>query len=146
MQPTRILPDLQCSLPCEDVRQEANGNFILVGVIGMIRLTRLPVTAHKICIFDRWTAGMGNFVETVRFLSPDETSVIRKSQVKFTLKNTTQHTTNVSIFGQLTLRESGVHYIEVLIDDVLKMRYPMMVQVVKPPPGTRIPGPDTRTE
>jgi hypothetical protein len=29
MQATRILPDLQCSLLCEEVRQEINGNFIL---------------------------------------------------------------------------------------------------------------------
>ena len=33
MTPTRILPDLQCSLLCEEVRQEANGNFFLLGII-----------------------------------------------------------------------------------------------------------------
>ena len=33
MNPSRILPDLQCSLLCEDIRQEANGNFILLGTI-----------------------------------------------------------------------------------------------------------------
>ena len=45
MNATRILPDLQCSLVCEDVRPEANGNFILVGVIGFIRVPQVPVTA-----------------------------------------------------------------------------------------------------
>ena len=43
MNATRILPDLQCSLLCEDVRPEANGNFILVGVIGWIRVPQVPV-------------------------------------------------------------------------------------------------------
>ncbi len=33
MTPTRILPDLQCSLVCEEVRQEANGSFFLIGVM-----------------------------------------------------------------------------------------------------------------
>ena len=41
MTPTRILPDLQCSLLCEEVRQEANGNFFLVGVINFIRVRRM---------------------------------------------------------------------------------------------------------
>ena len=50
MRPSRILPDLQASLLCEDVRQEATGNFIIIGVIGLIRLPKLPVTAALLCI------------------------------------------------------------------------------------------------
>ena len=45
MQPTRILPDLQCCLLCEQVRQEANGNFFLIGVLDFLRVPQLPVTA-----------------------------------------------------------------------------------------------------
>ena len=33
MSETRILPDLQASLMCEDIRQEANGNLMLLGVL-----------------------------------------------------------------------------------------------------------------
>ena len=60
MQPTRILPDLQCSLLCEEVRQEANANFILIGVIDVIRVPQVPVTAFKLAVFNRWTAGLGH--------------------------------------------------------------------------------------
>ena len=74
MEPTRILPDLQCSLPCEDVRQEITGNFVLVGVLGLIRVTKLPVTATKLCLFNRWTAGLGEFTETARLLAPDQST------------------------------------------------------------------------
>jgi hypothetical protein len=49
MNPSRILPDLQCSLLCEDVRQEASGNFILVGVVNPFRVPQLPVAAFKLC-------------------------------------------------------------------------------------------------
>ncbi len=48
MTPTRILPDLQCSLMCEEIRQEANGNFMLIGVINFIRVPQLPVVAFKL--------------------------------------------------------------------------------------------------
>ena len=85
MQATRILPDLQCSLLCEEVRQEANGNFFLIGVINFIRVPQLPVMAFKLSLFNRWTAGVGQFVETSRFIAPDQTTVLRKGEVKFAL-------------------------------------------------------------
>ena len=46
MQASRILPDLQCSLVCEDVRREANGKFILIGVINYSLVQQLPVGAR----------------------------------------------------------------------------------------------------
>lgn len=69
MTPTRILPDLQCSLMCEEIRQEANGNFMLIGVINFIRVPQLPVVALKLSLFNRWTAGIGQFTESVRLLA-----------------------------------------------------------------------------
>ena len=57
MQATRILPDLQCSLLCEEIRQEITGNFFLIGVINFIRVPQLPVVALKLSLFNRWTAG-----------------------------------------------------------------------------------------
>src|SRR2546422_11675952 len=77
MNATRILPDLQCSLLCEDVRPEANSNFILVGVIGLVRVPQVPVTAFKLCVFNRWTAGLGEFTESVRLIAPDQTTILR---------------------------------------------------------------------
>ena len=70
MEASRILPDLQSSLLCEDVRQEASGNFIVIGVIGIIRVPKLPVKAYKLCVFNRWTAGVGQFNEEVRIMDP----------------------------------------------------------------------------
>ena len=97
MKPNRILPDLQCSLICEDVRQEASGNFILIGIIGLIRVPQVPITALKLCVFNRWTAGIGQFSEETRIVGPDGTTVLRKSQVRFQLADASQHATNVKI-------------------------------------------------
>src|ERR1700752_3507265 len=98
MQPTRILPDLQCSLLCEEVRQEVTGNFILVGIIAYIQVPQVPVTALKLCIFNRWTAGVGQFTEIVRFIAPDGSTVSRQSQVKFALQDAVHNATNVTVF------------------------------------------------
>ncbi len=134
MNPTRILPDLQSSLLCEEVRQEANGNFFLVGVINYIRVPQLPVVAFKLSVFNRWTAGLGNFTESVRLIAPDQTTVLRKSEVKFALPDAHMHATNVSVFGQVEFKTAGNYFIEVLVDDVMKLRYPVTV-IHTPPPA-----------
>ncbi|MEO6035348.1 MAG: hypothetical protein ABIQ35_08845 [Verrucomicrobiota bacterium] len=135
MQPSRILPDLQCALICEDVRQEANGNLILIGVINLIRVPQLPITAGRLCLFIRWTAGLGQFVESVRLIAPDQTTVLRKNEVKFVLEAAALNSTNVTVFGQVQFDFPGTYYVEVLVDDVMKLRFPLSVAVVPPPPG-----------
>ncbi len=138
MQPTRILPDLQCSLLCEDIRQEITGNFILVGVINFLRVPHLPIAASKLCLFNRWTAGIGQFIETSRFMAPDQTTILRKGEVKFALQDAALHATNVTVFGQVEFKVPGTYYIEVLVDDVMKLRYPVPVIVT---PHPQQPGP-----
>ncbi len=133
MQPARILPDLQCSLLCEDVRREANGNFFLIGIVDYIRVPQLPVTALKICLFNRWTAGIGQFTEGTRLIAPDQATVLRKSEVKFGLQDPAVHATNVTVFGQVEFTVQGVYFVEVLVDEVMKLRYPLNVIVVPPP-------------
>src|SRR2546422_297845 len=134
MQPNRILPDLQCSLLCEEIRQEVTGNFFLVGVINFIRVPQVPVVALKLSLFNRWTAGVGQFTETVRLIGPDQVSVLRKGEVKFALQDAALHATNVTVFGQVEFKTAGTYYVEVLVDDVMKLRYPVPV-IVTPPQG-----------
>ena len=140
MNPTRILPDLQCSLLCEDIRQEVTGNFILIGVINFIRVPQLPVVALKLSLFNRWTAGVGQFTEGVRFIGPDQTTVLRKGEVKFALQDAALHATNFTIFSQVEFKAAGTYYIEVLVDDVMKLRYPVPVVLApQPKPGQGAP-------
>ena len=129
MQPSRILPDLQCSLLCEEIRQEVTGNFFLIGVVNFIRVPQVPVVALKLSLFNRWTAGIGQFTETVRFMAPDQTTVLRKGEVKFALQDAALHATNVTVFGQVEFKAAGTYYIEVLVDDVMKLRYPVPVVI-----------------
>ena len=141
MQPSRILPDLQCSLVCEEVRQEANGNFFLIGVINFVRVPQLPVTALRLTVFNRWTAGLGQFTETVRLVAPDQTTEMRKAETKFALQDPAIHATNVAIFGQVEFKVAGHYFIEVLVDDVMKIRYPLTI--LHQPPPQKPGGPQT---
>ncbi len=133
MNATRILPDLQCSLLCEEIRQEINGNFMLIGVINLIRVPQVPVVAFRLTVFNRWTAGLGQFTESVRLIAPDQVTVLRKGEVKFTLQDATLSATNVTLLAQVEFKTAGTYYIEVLVDDVMKLRYPVPLAVVPPP-------------
>jgi hypothetical protein len=140
MQATRILPDLQCSLVCEEVRQEVTGNLFIIGVVNLLRVPQIPIVAGRICIFNRWVAGLGQFNETVRLIAPDQTTVLSKGEMKFELRDAALSATNVMFFGQVKLETAGTYYIEVLVDDVMKLRYPVPVIVV-PPPNQPVPEP-----
>ncbi len=141
MNPTRILPDLQCSLLCDDIRQEVTGNFILLGVLNFIRVPKLPVVALRLCVFNRWTAGVGQFTECVRLVAPDQSTVIRKGEVKFTLQDAVMNATNVTMLPQVEFKVPGTYYVEVLVDDVMKLRYPLPVVLAPQPeqPGPAAP-------
>ncbi|HAO80557.1 MAG TPA: hypothetical protein DCQ92_16625 [Verrucomicrobia subdivision 3 bacterium] len=134
MQATRILPDLQCSLMCEEVRQEANGNLFLIGVVNLVRVPQLPIVAGRICIYNRWTAGLGQFNENVRLIAPDQTTVLSSGEMKFELRDPAMSASNVMFFGQVKFETAGTYYIEVLVDDVMKLRYPVPV-VLAPMPN-----------
>lgn len=144
MNPTRILPDLQCSLLCEEVRQETTGNFFLIGVINYLRVPQLPIVAGRLCVFNRWTAGIGKFHETIRFMAPDQMTVLRKAEMKFELTDAAAHSTNVMFIGNLEFKVAGAYFVEVLVDDVMKLRYPVPV-VLAPPPNQNPQNPQAPT-
>ena len=140
MNPTRILPDLQSSLVCEDVRQEVNGNLFILGVCNFLPVPQVPVVANRICILTRWTAGMGTFTEAVRFIAPDQTTVLRQSQTKFELRDAAHNATNLSVLANVEFKAPGIYFVEVLVDDVMKIRYPLPVLLVQRPPSEQPQG------
>jgi len=130
---------------CEEVRQEVTGNFFLIGVINFLRVPQLPVMAFKLSLFNRWTAGIGQFTECARLVAPDQTTVLRKGEVKFALQDAASHATNVTVFTQVEFKVPGVYYVEILVDDVMKLRYPVPV-VLAPPTGQPQPPPPPAEE
>jgi hypothetical protein len=133
MQPARILPDLQCSLVCDDVRREINGNFMLFGILTGIGVPQLPVVAARLFVFNRWTAGVGQFTECVRLIAPDQTTQLARHETRFALQQAAHNFTSVTVFGNVEFKSPGVYYVEVQVDDVMKIRYPLPVVLVQVP-------------
>jgi hypothetical protein len=115
------------------VRQETTGKFLLIGVVNFLPVPQVPITAHRLLIFNRWTAGVGEFLQCIRLIAPDQVTELSKAEAKFVLADPAAHAINVSVFGNVTFNVAGIYFIEVLVDNVMKIRYPLPVAVVPPP-------------
>jgi hypothetical protein len=130
-----MLPDLQSSLLCDDVRQERNGKFILIGIFdGLAHPANQPI-CPRLCIMNRWCMGEGEFVQRSRIMGPDGMSVIAEGQpVPIKLSNDQQVATTVEVFLNLAFHQEGVHWVEIHLNQELRMRYPLHVRKLAPQP------------
>jgi hypothetical protein len=128
----RMIPDLQASFACEDVRVEASGAHTIVGIINFLGAPTLPIQVIKLCIWTRWSSGIGQFEQVTRLIGPDEETELAAATTQFQLGNEESHTTNVNIFGGIQFTQVGAHHVEILLDGELKLRFPLRVML---PPG-----------
>jgi hypothetical protein len=127
LDPESVLPDLQASVICEDVRQELNGMQTLVGIINLIPARMLPVALLKLCVWTRWCSGLGRFRQNARILGVDDQHVLAESQIDFELKELEGHVTNVNLFTGVQFQQYGLHHVEIMLDQELRLRYPLPV-------------------
>lgn len=123
-----MIPDLQCSILCDDVRQENNGKFILIGIFDSLRLRSLPSGPHRVCVVNRWCCGVGAFKQLTRFVGPDGTEPVAIGrEVEIKLGAQEQTATSVEIFMNPVFKVPGVHWVEILLEGQLRLRYPLMI-------------------
>jgi len=122
-----VVPTLQASVICEDVRQEVNGMQSLVGVLSVIPAASVPVGMLKFCLWTRWFNGQGKFKQTARILAPDNKTVIGEAAVEFELQNLNGHATNVHFFAGIQFKEFGLHHVEIALDGKTVVSYPFVI-------------------
>ena len=129
-----MLPDLQSSLICDDVRQERNGKFILIGLFDAIAVPKFPALFQKLCMVNRWCCGFGEFTQRARILHTDGvTPLVEGKEVKVTLPDDQATATCVEIFLNVRCETPGTYWVEVLLNEQLKLRYPLKASKVQAP-------------
>lgn len=131
-------PDLQSSILCDDVRQERNGKFILIGLFDAIATHSMPVRYPRLFMVSRWCSGQGTFQQRTRILKPDMVGVLVEGKmIPVKLASAEATATNVEVFLNVAFEEEGTHWIEILLDGDLKLRYPLRVTRIaqNPQPG-----------
>ncbi len=131
-----MMPDLQMSILCDDVRQERNGKFILIGVFDVIAVPSYPVVFPRLCLVNRWCCGEGEFRQQSRVLQPPGNTVLASGrEVRIRLPDPGATATSVEFFLNLHFPAEGTYWIEVLLEGDLKLRYPLRAVRIQAPPG-----------
>lgn len=129
-----MIPDLQSSLICDDVRQERNGKFMLIGLFDAIHTERFPSTFARLCLVTRWCSGEGTFMQRSRIIHLDQHSVLAEGKdVQVNLPSPESAATNVEVFLNVVFPEPGTYWVEILLEGDLKIRYPLRVNLLKRP-------------
>ena len=133
-----MIPDLQSSLICDDVRQERNGKFMLIGLFDAIHTERLPSTFARLCLVTRWCSGEGTFTQRSRIIHPDQKSVLTEGKdVQVVLKSPEAAATSVEVFMNVAFPKTGTYWVEILLDSDLKIRYPLRVNQIERRPAAQ---------
>jgi len=131
-----MIPDLQACLICDDVRQERNGKFMLIGIFDVINANQYPLVFPRMCLVTRWCNGVGEFSQVSRLLKPDQKTVVAQGQtIRIKMPAMEAIATNVEFFMNITFPESGIYWIEVLLGNDLKIRLPLRVAPLSAPAG-----------
>lgn len=125
-----MIPDLQMSVICDDVRQERSGKFILIGLFDVIGLPVFPAMFPRICIVNRWCCGQGVFKERTRIVGPSDSVLTEGQEVAVQLPTAESSVTNVEFFLNVKFEKEGVYWVEVILDGDMKLRYPLRVNRV----------------
>lgn len=127
----KIKPNLQFSVLCDDVRQENNGKFILIGLFEAINAKKFPATHQTLFVANRWCKGEGTFTQQIRIVNPKDKSIIFQTDDQvFELGDIDRHHTLISRFNNLVFPNPGKYWVEVLLDKELFLNYPIMLKEV----------------
>ena len=125
---------------------EMNQNFILIGVVRNLALRQISGPIGRLLLFSRWTAGFGEFIQTAKLLAPDKTTVLATCEVSFGLRTGDDINSVVSVFQNIQFPAVGVYHIEVAVDQVVKLRFPLAVSEIpaqnQPAPAASASDPD----
>ncbi len=141
----KIIPDLQFSVVCDDVRQERNGKFILIGLFDLISGPQLPVNFPRMCVVNRWCGGEGEFRQLTRIVRPDQSTILTAGrEIPIRLPSIEATVTNIEFFVNVGFPEPGAYWVEILLEQELRLRYPLRVAPAQPAAG-RMPPPAAST-
>ncbi|OGW29533.1 MAG: hypothetical protein A2X56_12915 [Nitrospirae bacterium GWC2_57_13] len=123
-------PHLSYTLLCDDVRQEMGGKFSLMGLFETIYANSFPAVHPRFAIVNEWSGGKGEFLVTIRLLSPDREQVLSESEATITLFSETQRHRDISIRFNSTFPAAGTYWIEHRIDNEVIGETSLSVQQV----------------
>lgn len=125
-----IIPSLLFSVMCDDVRREDNGKFILIGLFEAIGGFVFPIVHPTMYIVNCWCSGLGAFRQKTRIVNKDGAVLAEDTETSFMLKDLRSKYRVIARFNNLKFEKADEYSVEIILNDDLKMRYPLVVERV----------------
>lgn len=126
-----ISPALLYSVMCDDVRREDNGKFILIGLFEAIGAKAFPITHPTFYVVNCWCSGLGSFNQKTRIINKDGTVVAEDTPTTFSLNSLKAKYKVIARFNNLKLEKPDEYAVEIILNNDLKIRYPLLVEKVE---------------
>jgi hypothetical protein len=124
-------PSVQFSVPCLGVQEDEKGPPSFNRIFYELPFPEFPFRFPKPGFFiaNGWCAGQGNFVQRMKIVHPDKKAVlIETGKQPFELKEVETPFMAINLFQDVEFKEPGTYWIQVFLDDELKLEYPMVVR------------------
>jgi len=128
MDTERIEPTLLFSVLCDDVRREDNGKFMLIGLFETVGASNFPASHPVLYVMNCWCSGLGKFTQRTRIVTPDNAKLIEDEETEFSLATLKAKHRIVARFNNIKFVTPGEYAVEVLLDNELKVRYPLVIE------------------
>ncbi len=123
-----ITPTLLFSILCDDVRREDNGKFILIGLFETIGARKFPAIHPTLFIMNCWTSGTGSFRQKSRIINKNGDILAEDKETIFSLRDLKAKHRIIARFNNIKFDSPCEYAVEVLLNDDLKVRYPLLVK------------------
>jgi hypothetical protein len=120
-------PTLQYSIPCDDLREEASGKLLFVGVFDALECGGFPFVLPSMFVVNRWCGGAGEHRERVRLVTGSGEAIAQGRDLRFVLDEETGGCTVATRFTNVSLPGPGMCWVEVFLDGGPCRRYPVVV-------------------
>lgn len=123
MSEDKVAPLLQCCILCDAVTTGPDGKASFIGVFDIFKSRSVP----QFNVVLRWCNGRGKFKSKIRILKPDLTDMLPQVENEFELQNRLVIAGGIFGFVNLQFETSGVHWIEVSLENEVVASVPFAV-------------------
>ena len=124
-------PKLLYTILCDEVRREDNGKWMFLGLFESIGVAALPATHPQCCIVNKWLGDDGSWTQRTRVVDSNHKVLAQSEDLPFELKGQNNSFTAVQLFQSLPLESEETLWIEILLGNEVKQRYPLRVAVIR---------------
>lgn len=122
-------PSLQFSIPCLNVKEE-DGPPSLEHIFYELPFPQFPFKfpGRGFFINNGWCNGKGQFVQSMKILNPDKSSLVETGDQPFTLAEAETPFMAVNLFNGVEFKTEGTYMVQVYLDGEIKLEYPLVVR------------------